>query len=143
MPEKIQSMTGKHVRVKREYIKSYALPHDQDEEEEREEKIKYFVADENGHEVLDFETLDPYEVLEVEFDFYGVDLRDYTQGRAPYEVNTKDIKHMLKVKFVGYKHQIYRYYEAKYFEVVVPVTTWVRSENFYNNKYMGCDSDYR
>lgn len=135
MSEKIQSMTGKTVRIKRECIKEYT-----DEDGNR----GVFVADEQGHEVLSFERFDGFDsVFEVVYDFYGKDLRHYTQGRNPYEVNIDDVKHLLKIKLnAPLRPELYDLFEAKYFEVVKPVTTWVRDENFYDNKYMGCDSDY-
>jgi len=136
MFEKIQSMTGKVVRVNPACIREYT---------DENGKKGVFVADEQGHEVLDFEYLRGLDgEYDVVFDFYGKDLRHYTQGRDPYEVNTDDMKHLLKLKIhAPLSSEKYQYFEAKYFEVVKPVTTWVRDENYYDNRYMGCDSDYR
>jgi hypothetical protein len=149
MSEKIQSMTGKIVRVNREHIRSYkdwVHPYDDEGDMVLDRQIEvtiYEIVDDEGRII--YENINPMDsVFDVVFDFYGKDLREYTQGREPYEVNTDDMKHLLKLKLQGaFSSEKYNYFEAKYFEVVSPVTAWVRSENFYNNKYMGCDGDYR
>jgi hypothetical protein len=150
MSEKFQSMTGKVVRVKREYIRSYndwVHPYDDEGDMVLDRQIEVTI-----HEIVNDEGRIVYshieeplsELFDVVYDFYGVDLRSHTQGSKPYEVNTDDMKHLLKLKPHGnLTHEFYLHLDAKHFEVVIPVTTWVRSENYYDNKYMGCDSDYR
>lgn len=149
MSEKIQSMTGKTVRIKREYIRSYTdWVHPYDEEgnmilDRQIEKTIYEIVDDEGRIIYDSIENPMEQLFDVSFDFYGKDLRHYTQGRDPYEVNTNDVKHLLKVRLRGhFTSEIYGYFDAKHFEVVKPVTTWVRDENYYGNKYMGCDSEY-
>ena len=129
-------MTGKTVRIKREYVKEYT---------DDNGNKGVFVANEQGHEVLAFEDFRHLDVVyEVVLDIFGKDLRDYTQGRDPYDVNYYDMKHLLKLKVhAPISHEMYTLFEAKYFEAVKPVTTWVRDDEFYDNEYMGCDSDYR
>jgi hypothetical protein len=149
MSEKIQSMSNKVVRFKREHIRSYTdWVHPYDDEgdmvlDKQEERTIYEILDDNGRIIYDDIENPVDDLFDVTLDFYGVDIRSYTQGAKPYEVDTNDVKHLLRIKPRGsMTAELYFFYEAKYLEVVKPETIWVRDENFYKNKYMGCDSEY-
>ena len=149
MSEKIQSMSNKVVRFKREHIRSYTdWVHPYDDEgdmvlDKQEERTIYEILDDNGRIIYDDIENPVDELFDVTLDFYGVDIRSHTQGSKPYEVDTNDIKHLLRIKpRRSMAIELYFFYETRYFEVVKPETIWVRDENFYKNKYMGCDSEY-